>query len=275
MIGFMEPRLNKSLTAYRKRNSCETTLVKLAEDWKTALDEKNVVGILSTDLSKAFDSLHPPLLLAKLKAYRFADSAMNLLRSYFTERRNRVRIGGDILSEWQEVGRRCSQGSNLGPLLWNIFQNDLVHIMNKSSLIMYADDHQGYSCGKKIKEVEEALNDEGRNIADWYKNNLLMCNQDKFQSMSLGPMHKNKEMNISMMNKGIERKSEMKLLGVSIDENLNFSDHIRGICSKGPKKVGVLMRLTNMLPTIAKLRICKSFILPQLSYCHTVSRFGH
>ena len=64
----MEPYLSNCLTAYRKQNSCETTLIKLMEDWKEALDTSNVVGILSTDLSKAFDSLHPPLLLAKLKA---------------------------------------------------------------------------------------------------------------------------------------------------------------------------------------------------------------
>ena len=62
----MEPRLNNNLTAYRKKNSCETSLVKLVEDWKLTLDNKHVVGILSTDLSKAFDSLHPPLLLAKV-----------------------------------------------------------------------------------------------------------------------------------------------------------------------------------------------------------------
>lgn len=90
---FMEPYLSNCQTAYRKQNSCETTLTKLMEDWKEALDTSNVVGILSTDLSKAFDSLHPPLLLAKLKAYGFEDCAIGLMRSYFSERWNRVRIG--------------------------------------------------------------------------------------------------------------------------------------------------------------------------------------
>ena len=84
----MEPYLSNCLTAYRKQNSCKTTLIKLMEDWKEALDHSNVVGILSTDLSKAFDSLHPPLLLAKLKAYGFEDFAIGLMRSYFSYRRN-------------------------------------------------------------------------------------------------------------------------------------------------------------------------------------------
>ena len=60
------------------------------EDWKEALDNSNVVGILSTDLSKAFDSLHPPLLLAKLKAYGFEDCAIALMRSYFSEKWNEL-----------------------------------------------------------------------------------------------------------------------------------------------------------------------------------------
>ena len=55
------------------------------EDWKEALDNSNVVGILSTDLSKAFDSLHPPLFLAKLKAYALEDCEIGLMRSYFSE----------------------------------------------------------------------------------------------------------------------------------------------------------------------------------------------
>ena len=64
------------------------TRSKLMDDWKEAMDNSNVVGILSTDLSKAFDSLHPPLLLTKLKAYGFEDCAIGLIRSYFSEKWN-------------------------------------------------------------------------------------------------------------------------------------------------------------------------------------------
>ena len=60
-------RLGDCLTAYRKHNSCETTIVSLVEDWKQARDKHLSVAILSTDMSKAFDCLHPPLLLSKFK----------------------------------------------------------------------------------------------------------------------------------------------------------------------------------------------------------------
>ena len=61
----------------------------------------------------------------------------------------------------------------------------------------------------------------------------------------------------------------MKLLGVTTDENLNFSRHIGEVCKKASRKVGVLMSLRNMLTTSAKLNIFISFIMPQITYCHT------
>lgn len=65
-------------------------MIKLMEDWKgtTCIGSNYLIGILSTDPSKPFDLLHPPLLLAKLKAYGFEDFAIGLMRSYFSDRRN-------------------------------------------------------------------------------------------------------------------------------------------------------------------------------------------
>ena len=66
LTSFIEPKLSHNLTAYRKGQSCETFLIGLVERWKRAVDNRNVVGVLSTDMTKAFDSLYPPLLINKL-----------------------------------------------------------------------------------------------------------------------------------------------------------------------------------------------------------------
>ncbi|CAB4012794.1 Hypothetical predicted protein [Paramuricea clavata] len=199
----MGPKLENNLTAYRKKNSCETSLIKLVEDWKISLDNKTVVGVLTTDLSKAFDSLHPPLLLAKLKAYDLSEEALVMLRSYFTERKNRVRMRSGCRSQWRDSKRGCPQGSRLGPLLWNIFQNDFVYNVRNSNLAMYADDHQVYACGERTEDVERILNSEAIYMSEWYQDNLLKCNYDKFQVMSLGPRNKKKEINIEMIDANI------------------------------------------------------------------------
>jgi len=107
-----------------------------------------------------------------------------------------MRSGG--YSEWREASRGCPQGSNPGPLLWNIFQNDLVQNIHAGRLVMYADDHQVYSAGEKIEDVETILNDAATRTSEWYQQKLLKCNQDKFQAMSLGPRHKKKEMNLNI-----------------------------------------------------------------------------
>ena len=74
-------KLCDRLTAYRKNNSCETALLSLTENWKLVLDEHKVVGVLSTDMSKAFDSLYHPLTLARLRASGVEESSLRLMGS--------------------------------------------------------------------------------------------------------------------------------------------------------------------------------------------------
>ena len=125
-------------SAYRKVYSCETSLINLAEEWKRARDNRLAVAILSTDISKAFDSLHPPLLPSKLKAYGLQEGIIQLLNSYLRDRKYRVKIGSHTSSS-RMISRGCPQGSALGPLMWNILQNDLS-LFVKWSLSMYIDD---------------------------------------------------------------------------------------------------------------------------------------
>ena len=76
--------LYHKMAAFRKQHSCETTLIRLTEDWKSAADRKECVTVLSTDMSKAFDSLHSALMIQKLKAYGFWDETSNLMRSFYS-----------------------------------------------------------------------------------------------------------------------------------------------------------------------------------------------
>ena len=79
-----------------------------------------------------------------------------------------------------------------------------------------------------------------------------------------------KHINEGMKIKVLDKYAEMKLLGVTFDEHLKFTSHLDELSKRISGKTGVLMRLQNLIPTLAKLRIYKSFILPQLTYCQTV-----
>ena len=91
---YFDPTLSPRLTANRKNHSCETTLVRLAEDWKHAIDRKELVTILSTDMSKPFKaSLCHNLVIKKLKEYGFTSQSVDLIRSFLNDRYSRVKLG--------------------------------------------------------------------------------------------------------------------------------------------------------------------------------------
>ena len=154
----------KQSSACRKAHSCETTITNQVEKWKRVRDNRLAVAILSTDMSKAFDSLHPSLLLSKLKAYGFQKGTIQLLNSYLCDREYRVKIASHTSSS-RMISRGCPQGSALGPLMWNIFQNDLSFFV-KSSLSMYADDHQMFHVGNDQSTVALELRETARNATN-------------------------------------------------------------------------------------------------------------
>ena len=86
LTSFIELMLNNNLTAYRKDQNWETSFIGLVERWKQAVEEERC-RVLSTDMLKAFDSLHPLLLINKLRAYGFSNNLLTLMGSYFTNKK--------------------------------------------------------------------------------------------------------------------------------------------------------------------------------------------
>lgn len=87
-------------------------------------------------MSKAFDSLSHSLTVKKLEAYGFGGRSLNLMRSFFDNRLNRVKMC-DATSDWTKTVRRCPQRASFGPLLWNIYQNDMSAHVKNVNLTMY------------------------------------------------------------------------------------------------------------------------------------------
>ena len=153
------------------------------------------------------------------------------------------------------------------------FQNHLLHSVSNCELSMYVDDRQLYSIGTRIHDVEKNWNNDGNDVSNWYTTNLFQGNFSKYQAISLGRKSTNREINVVIMGTEVTNYPELKLLGVSIDSQMNFKGHVSDVCKRASKQVKVLLRLRNMIPMHAKLQIYKSAILPLLMYCHMVWHF--
>ena len=92
LIPFIDKCLSKFIAAYRKSYSSSHVLLRLIENWKKDLDNKKFVGAVLMDLSKAFDCIPHDLLIAKMDAYGFNESALTFFFSYLKRRKQNVRI---------------------------------------------------------------------------------------------------------------------------------------------------------------------------------------
>ena len=121
---YMNSHFSPYLSAYRKNYGTQHVLMRLLEEWKNSLDKNYVVGGVLMDLSKAFDCVPHDLIIAKLSAYGFSNSSLMFLLSYLTNREQSTRLN-NCYSSFQELVSGVPQGSILGPIIFNIFMNDL------------------------------------------------------------------------------------------------------------------------------------------------------
>ena len=125
---------------------------------------------VAVDLSKAFDSINHNLLLAKLKAYGLSPSALSLLSSYLLGRKQRVCLHG-VCSSYKHLWAGLPQGSLLGPLLSNIFINDLNYEVPDVSLRSYADDTTLYASDVSPIALQCVVNQDLSRLSEWFDAN--------------------------------------------------------------------------------------------------------
>ena len=265
---------NEYLCAYRKKYGCQHALIKLVESWKKAFDNKECIGVLLMDLSKAFDCVPHCLLVCKLKAYGLSDGACVMMCSYLSGRYQRVKIDS-YRSEWVPLKKGIPQGSCLGPLIFNIFVNDLFLFIEKCMLINYADDNTLSYSAKTFDVIMDALRFDTKNAIKWFTMNYMQANPDKFQVMIMKPICNRQDIPGVLDIDGVQlqNQSDVKLLGITLDCKLQFNKHISNICERASRQLNVLSRFKNIFSTEEKKTMYKAFILANFGYCPIVWHF--
>ena len=237
---------------YRKGYNTQYALMSLLEQWRTNLDNQGYARIVIMDLSKAFDTVNYELLLAKLHAYGFGKSTLTMVNSYLTNRWHRTKINSSY-STWRELLSEVPQGSILGPLLFNIYLNDLFFILDETNVCNYADDTGLHACDKELNEVIRCLEHDSCLAIEWFENNYMKLNKDKCKILFAG--HKFEHMWLDVGNNRIWESNYEKMLGILIDNSLKFDNYLAEICRKSSRKLTALARrLTSILP-FCKMKI--------------------
>ena len=151
LCNYMNKFLNSLLCGFRKAHSTQHAFLRLLQAWQKELDQCGFVSTILMDLSKAYDDCLPhDLLIAKLEAYGLDTVSRSLLKNYLTNRKQRTKVRSSY-SDWFEFLSGISQGSILGPLLSDIFIDNIFFEILKSNICNFADDNALYFVPKTFK----------------------------------------------------------------------------------------------------------------------------
>lgn len=226
------------------RTRCSTTqaILKVVSSVVEALENGEHVSLSLCDLSKAFDCVSFDILISKLQCYGIRGLPLKLFTSYLRDRQQCVSVNGN-LSELAGVSHGVPQGSVLGPLLFIIYINDLIHYLHPNTCIAYADDTSLLVSDRDLASLSLKVESVMQRSKDWFTGNKLKLNSDKTQSLLIST-HRN-----------ITSHNSVKLLGIFIDDNLNWKSHVDFL---GKKLAKTLFLLKNLKPlcNLQTLRMC-------------------
>ncbi len=262
--------LSKYQFGCRTAHSTEHAMLAVLDTIKKKVDEGLICAIVSLDLRNAFPSVHRERLLQKIRdKYKISD---HWLRNYFSDRKQCVDVQGNCsncIDSW--IG--LVQGSVIGPTFFTFFINDIVDVINVDLTLpeMYVDDTNlvFYDELENSQEMVEYMNTQMVKVCSWVQDNHLMLNSDKtkllFISNKRNIAHLS-NLSIIVNDAIIESCNSLKCLGLTLDCNLNFENHIYKLVKNCYFRIHSLYKIKKYVPVKYRIMIVNALIMSLLYY---------
>ncbi len=243
--------LSECQAGFRKRSSTVTSLLTNTNQWYINMDKGLLNSVIFLDLKKAFDCVDHAILIEKLRKFGCVGNTLNWFKSYLTNRKQMCKVN-QTTSKCRTVSCGVPQGSNLGPILFLLYVNDLPNCLKSTTASMFADDTNLTASGSTSTELYNKLNNDLENIHQWLLANKLTLNTSKTEYMIVGSRQRlgkiDEEAEIKLGDNKIKKISETKTLGVIVDDQLKWNSHINMVATKVSKGIGMIRRMKAFVP---------------------------
>jgi len=277
--------LSKKQFGFRQGLNTENAIVSLTDGIMSNFENGNKCCAVFIDLQKAFDTIPHSRLLEKLHMHGFRGVTYSILTNYLLNRTQITKIN-ESLSTASPITIGLPQGTVLAPILFNIYLNDLLELPINGKITAFADDTVILFEGQNWEEVEHIANTEMMKIQSWLSKNQLTLNVKKTKYMTFFPtivsqpksqlhleLHStncNFFSNIKQctcsLNKIIEPTSEFKYLGVVLDGNLRWKDHVQYLTKKLRSTIPMFYELRNILDKRGLKMVYAALIQSSINY---------
>ena len=218
------------------------------------------------DLLKVFDTINHELLVVKLNAYEFDKDPLEIMRNYLSNRWQRTKIN-TTFSSWSTLLEGVPQDSVLGPILSNIFLNDLFFVLKDTDVCNFADDTSRHACDISFDERLMRLERDFALAVCWFESKYMKLNTDKYHLIVSGNKHENLWADI--VNDRIWETNYVRFLRINID----ISFHMLKVFSKANRKLTILTRMFKFLTFEKRRVLVKAYFESQFKFCPLVSMF--